>query len=501
MKLRFSLILTLCAGLSLSSCTINVPELDDTTLSLSAPSHFEVGGEGGEQIVNVSTNAEKWTALAGAPWITATPKDGQLAIYVAPNTTGEERTATVVITAGAAQQKLTLRQAAKANLLELNNNSLQLTSAANSYVVPLTQAEGLWSATQGEQTDWLKVVAQPERQQLLLKVEENHSTTPRVGKVYLRNAAGSVVRDLTVHQAARPLYLLPTAEYFGAIADALNSEQARGASVISMPQTAGTGSYVLSTPSPLFANVTYTAWENRVTSATLNTRDKHLFRDSKARLAQHNFLLDQGFKLKEQTQFFSIYEHAQTRVRAVVDAESEQNSVRFEQTPQQTESVAAITSLPIGLPASIDPKASVDDLTALIVNYEMGENANELDEAMTLSQSSDLYTALWFNIAAPKAGEPLSRIYFVRNSGDQNAMVGYTYQFAEISPYVYFYKGVPFVTRELDAYLTSQGYTFFRAYDARVMYANEKLQHYLTISLRRNPKREGYLLEIMVQYY
>lgn len=501
MKLRFSFLFALLSGLSLGSCTITVPELDETTLSLDTPSHIEVSGEGGEQLVKVSTTASNWTALAGAPWITAIPQGQQLALIAAPNTTGQERSTTVVITAGQTQQKINLRQAAKSNRLELSNNSLHLTTVAGTYVVDLSQAEGHWSATMGEQAAWLKVVAQPERQQLHLTVEENATTTERVGKVYLRNAAGTIVRDLTVHQAGRPLHLLPSEGYFESITQAILFEQARGANLMSLPFNLGTGSYVLSTQSPLFANITYTAWEGKVTSATLNTREALFFRDKAAMLAQHNFFLDEGFQLTEQSQYFRTYLHPSKRVRAVVDAEGEQNTVRFEQLPEQTESFGPVKDLPIDLPEEIDRHAGADELQEMVLLFEM-EQGNELDEAQTLTQSTDFYTPLWFNVANPTPGGPVARVYFLRNDGvSYNGMVAYSYHFAQAAPYLYLYKGVPFVTREFHEYLAARGYRFFRAYDARIMYASDKDQQYITFSYHRSANGEGYVLEVMVQFY
>ncbi len=162
----------------------------------SGPSSIELKADGGSSTLTFSAN-RNWTVASSDFWVSVSPSsgaasDGPITISVScnPNTTYEDRSATVTITMEGFTQMITVQQPANKGIV-LPTKSYILASCERSFEVEV-QANVEYSASAS--VDWIKQISTKGlvSDKLSFSVEENTAIDDREGRITVKALDGSV---------------------------------------------------------------------------------------------------------------------------------------------------------------------------------------------------------------------------------------------------------------------------------------------------------------------
>lgn len=161
----------------------------------SGPSSIELKADGGSSTLTFSAN-RNWTVASSDSWVSVSPSsgaasDGPITISVScnPNTTYEDRSATVTITMEGFTQMITVQQPANKGIV-LPTKSYILASGERSFEVEV-QANVEYSASAS--VDWIKQISTKGlvSNKLSFSVEENTAIDDREGRITVKALDGS----------------------------------------------------------------------------------------------------------------------------------------------------------------------------------------------------------------------------------------------------------------------------------------------------------------------
>lgn len=225
--------LTIVGLLTLSGCkSDNTP--DDSSVGNVSVSNTALtyANDGGSQDITV-TGSKEWTYISNVPegqWLTLTQSEDKLTVKVAPNESGAQRTATIVIIGSKNNKKISIIQsAAEAKISFGNTDEITLTSKEESRMVTIETNTRSWSLEPlPAEVDWLKVTASGDNNILILKASANNSYDARTATIIAKTESGEQFA-LKVTQMGVERYILPyvPGETYRTI-DMMNFERERG---------------------------------------------------------------------------------------------------------------------------------------------------------------------------------------------------------------------------------------------------------------------------------
>lgn len=225
--------LTIVGLLTLSGCkSDNTP--DDSSVGNVSVSNTALtyASDGGSQDITV-TGSKEWTYISNVPegqWLTLTQSEDKLTVKVAPNESGAQRTATIVIIGSKNNKKISIIQsAAEAKISFGNTDEITLTSKEESRMVTIETNTRSWSLEPlPAEVDWLKVTASGDNHILILKASANNSYDARTATIIAKTESGEQFA-LKVTQMGVERYILPyvPGETYRTI-DMMNFERERG---------------------------------------------------------------------------------------------------------------------------------------------------------------------------------------------------------------------------------------------------------------------------------
>lgn len=158
MNILLKALTALTAGVLVLSCS-KTEEEDTLVLSSGAANFTAVGA--GAQTVNVTSNTD-WTVSCSESWVSIDPaagkKDGSFKIAVQDNPTFSERTADVVVTAGALTQTVKVAQLALTPELAVLPTSIEVEAAGGEQALSVS-SNADWTVTIPAAADWITASA------------------------------------------------------------------------------------------------------------------------------------------------------------------------------------------------------------------------------------------------------------------------------------------------------------------------------------------------------
>lgn len=225
--------LTIVGLLTLSGCkSDNTP--DDSSVGNVSVSNTALtfANDGGSQDITV-TGSKEWTYISNVPegqWLTLTQSEDKLNVKVAPNESGAQRTATIVIFGSKNNKKISIIQsAAEAKISFGNTDEIILTNKEESRMVTIETNTRSWSLEPlPAEIDWLKVTASGDNNILILKASANNSYDDRTATIIAKTESGEQFA-LKVTQKGVEKYIIPyiPGETYRTI-DMMNFERERG---------------------------------------------------------------------------------------------------------------------------------------------------------------------------------------------------------------------------------------------------------------------------------
>ena len=256
MRLSIKYLLSCLALLFLLPACKTTEEVEEATLALSAET-LTFAKESSEQTVTVSTNKDSWMAFSPqeASWITLRQEGNTLYIQAEANEHGRERLGAVIVSAGGAQRRITIRQTAADIVLQPEVTHLSFFRdggrkvvhfKANTSDFQIELAPGAeWLTVEGKSRDSFTLVAKATTEKLL-----------RTTKVTL--VSGNAVQELTVEQEGSLPYVLPLLAFPAPLGEVMKYEQERGHIMVRVPDGfSSNASYRFMTRSKLIPYIEY----------------------------------------------------------------------------------------------------------------------------------------------------------------------------------------------------------------------------------------------------
>lgn len=186
---------------------------EEPSLTVSSTSSINLGANGSSDIVSFTSNRD-WTATASESWVSVYPSSGSasesvitVTVSAQANTTYEDRSATVTITADGLTQTIQVRQPANEALI-VANKSFELACEATSFEVEVqTNVDYNVSISDG----WIRQISSKglKTDKLVFSVSENDSYDARTAKVTIKPVSGDAEEQVvSVRQAQKDAVLV-----------------------------------------------------------------------------------------------------------------------------------------------------------------------------------------------------------------------------------------------------------------------------------------------------
>lgn len=499
--------------LLMPSCTKNIDE-PFTTLEISKKDIIQVGSEGGEYVVSITTNASKWVAISANPWAVTKVDKNTLHIKVNPNETTDDRRTRIQINASETTQELVIEQEGKAVLLETESLIVfgQFGGKKRFY---LEASSNDWTAV--STSPWVSVSQRTAQGEIVISAIETTDRDDRNANVEFKDKNGKVISSINVIQTGILYYFLPYMGYGANTGMVKNFENERYsvAPLPPAPNPSGTIWY-FETVSPVFPLIRYTFNGGRYTSAILYTKNRSSEPlEGENRKEIIDFLKQNGYKeYGDADSYFN--EDNNNEVKIIANSVNPNLSFKF--IPPQKEDYPTFEMLPVGntnFYRSHKDKGkiivdNVGDDADKIMKYEQSKGwkfippynpndaENQNDNFIEAERKRDEYSRkirvpLYFGakgeenfryfyeyLVFEKDGQykayRLDRLYetYINNYVDKDddmygeesirvsgTGMSVTWQsFEDVSKFLYFENDVPYITKEFRQLLTKEGYVY-----------------------------------------
>ena len=211
MKRIFALVFCLVAVLSVS-CQ------KEPSLTLSGPASLALGVSGDSQTLTFTANRD-WTVSSSDSWVTVSPSSGKgsdkpvtVKVNCSPNTTYDDRTATVTIRAEGLSRTVTVSQPANLGVV-LPSKAFDIAADARSIEV---EVQANVQYTVSVSADWIKQTGSKglTSTRLMFSVEENTTYDVRSATITIKpQSAGVPEQVVSVTQAQKDAIIIGNTNY------------------------------------------------------------------------------------------------------------------------------------------------------------------------------------------------------------------------------------------------------------------------------------------------
>ncbi|MBR8712994.1 BACON domain-containing protein [Porphyromonas levii] len=282
-------LILLLVGISMTSCSNK--DLEVVSLEISEFGTLNIGAEGEKKTIEVTTNQNNWVVTANESWIEIDQQENNFTFSVPNNEMPIERKASILVIAGGQARKLEIIQAAGKGTLYVGEEKLQFDQFAQEHLVRVVSNGSAWNVEVSGST-WLKAEQIAEENRLRIIVEENTSTKPRSGKVFVKSAG--LVREINVEQGAKVMYMLPLLIPGSNIEDVQKYEDQRKSKLVINTSYLTGGAHTYRTISPLFPKIEYNFSNEKINEIDMIPSDVSILTSE----GLHNFLLENGYESK-----------------------------------------------------------------------------------------------------------------------------------------------------------------------------------------------------------
>lgn len=224
-----ALAVTLMIGM-LSSCAPKDDGPEEATLSLSSTSLTLTNAGGEAQAITVTTNQAKWNAISNADWLKTSVSGNNLQIVAMPNKDGNDRTAQVLVVAGATSEKIEVIQTAADIVLEVSPEAIVIKNTGETKLISVKSNAGAWTLDVDEAAQaWIKQIVFKDMIQLEIAANDGEA---REAKLYAKS--GTLQKEITVQQAGKgQKFMLPLFNNKPSKYELISYEVARGSYLVS----------------------------------------------------------------------------------------------------------------------------------------------------------------------------------------------------------------------------------------------------------------------------
>lgn len=454
----------------LQSCQQQVPT--EISIELSDYSTIDFPSEGSEKVIHVTTNATYWEAFPNASWVEIEHNLDSFLVKAQPNSTTEERKASILVHAmgTGVTQTLMVTQAAGRSALEVQKNEVKFDQIEQEKTIKVNTVSDNWSI-ENTAPEWITAKASVEERLLYISVKENSSTDSRSAKLFVQ--AGEKIEEIVVHQSGSLYYILPLLTPGSNIRDVREFELARHSLLETDDSYLKGGAHTYFTKSPVFYKVVYTFSKDIINGATLYPKDTGVLTSE----GLHHFLTKEGYQAKVESQHEKVYvrhtEVGKAKYEIVANVAfaipNTDPSIIFRIVPRQPKAMPTFEKIPLS-------ELYIKKLNkSAVVAWESTHNGKQ---SKRKSERNFIYFDVFDTIY-------IGRNYYFSEDGSQvTQMDAYSYDISK----AFYQEGTSFImTDEFKALLQREGFEFYQRSgdDFRELYINKEKECILGIKVAR----------------
>lgn len=270
--LKYTIALVGLLTMGLSGCTrdILLDEENSVELSLSQSEVILLGNKTTKTEVEVITKSS-WICFSSADWLECTKSENKMLLTAEANTTGCERTTTVIITAGLTTKQVVVKQSAS-GVISTDKREFEVEQWGDTFVIPVYADSKDWEVISSE--DWITVRPNVIKGEIQVTVAETVERPDRSANILVRDVNTGNNFAVKITQKGIMFIILPYLEFGSDIEPLMNFERARKSTVIGMPgDNSGPSGEVnkdmwkFATKSKLFTRMEYRFVNDKMTQA------------------------------------------------------------------------------------------------------------------------------------------------------------------------------------------------------------------------------------------
>ncbi len=445
MKTRIYATLLLLVGLLLPSChQDSIPE--PVVIEIAPSGVITLPREASAQEVSIRTNRDSWHFIKSAEWLEVSQSGSTLLIKASANEATESRSAEIVIVSGDSQEKLLIDQAGASSLISTSVSAIETNQWGGSYTVDVVSNLKDWRVETSE--SWITVTPIPAMSEIRISIAEHESREGRMGKIYLSDAHGRGLHEITIHQSGTLYYVLP---YLGFID---SSEQVREFELARRSETFTVLDGIFNlylwgykTQSPAFSLVTYMTFNGRYKTSKVFCTNPALFRDLRELQGQKTFLIQQGFVQQSDL----IFVHPELEVVAEIRKDDSSPHVAYTYQPKQPQAMPSMDSFPYRY-ANFGAGA-LEHINA----WETANGGVFNADRSIVDQAGDTRNIYWFDVAKAPV---FASIYNVSTADTPHTMSASFVLLTDRSLVYFVHKNSLFLTKEFKELMAREGFTY-----------------------------------------
>ncbi len=442
---------------ALSACKQEAEVREPSVLEIQN-ANIKIKQEGGEMIVNVTTNEPQFIAVSNKDWLTASPQEGAIKLVYEANNQVASRKALVLVQAGEATQQIMVEQVGSTLSVMTSPEEIVLDPWAHEATISVRLNSNNWSVTSNQ--EWLSVTALPWKNEIVLKVTGNKSEDGKEGEE--RKAELLFLVDgsqesstVVVTQKEWPLFMLPFIDFeFGtkSIVNAFEMDRK------SMLQSTNAKFLDFTTISFFISRLSYTfSTRGTLDYAQMDISEPYKEYDAdgnEVMTKQAIDIIDKGLTANGFTEKRSDneYYHPEKRVLAEVKKNYGFNPhVLYSYIPKQKEKYPTFTEIPY-------PKVPFGSDYETIKAWE-SKNGGEYDDSSSDYNKDSKLCLIAYKV--PQSKQIKYRNYYLTYDGEKPLVfIGYLQEWYDLNLVYYENNGHLYITEEFAALMEKEGFKY-----------------------------------------
>ncbi len=443
MKYKIYIVLLLIVGL-LGACSRDTI-LEPTTLAISPNGLISLDSDEHTEVINITTNTEKWTAVKNVDWLSLSQGKGTLTVSVTSNSTTESREAELLIIAGESREKIRIEQSGLDVKISTSQEGVELGQWGGKLSLDVESNNSDWIVECDE--EWIHPTPVYAMSEVRITVDETKAREDRVGKIYIKARDGRGLHEISITQRGAMYYLLPSLEFLQSAEDLRAFELGRKSEVMQVPDdTFNLYNWGFKVKSEAFSQVTYLVYNNRYKTAKVFCANADFFKDRLLLEGQKTFLLRNGFEQKEDLVFF----HPEKKVVARIEKDASAPHVYYTYRPEQPSAQPTMTTFPYRYMTF--SQGAFDKISAWETAHSGTLNAQRSD----IDNNNFDRDILWFDISE---GPLLACVYRVSRATTARTITSSFLILKDSSQVYYTAGGTIHLTQEFIDFMKAEGFT------------------------------------------
>lgn len=481
--LKYTIALIGLLALGLSGCTRDILLDDEVSTKISISKNEVI-------LDNINTTADvnvvvkgSWSCITSADWLECTQSTDKMHLKAKANTTGHERMATVIVTAGLATEQVVVKQTAgngdTGGSISTNKTEFEIEQWGESFAIPVYTDSRNWEVISSE--NWVSVRPNIVKGEVQVMVAETEARPDRSANILVRDLNTGDNFSVKITQKGVMFIILPYLEFGSYIEPLMKFEEARKSKVIGIPGD-NSGAFgginkdmwKFATKSKLFTRMEYRFVDDKMTQAYAYS---NVFELDKVYDEFTDYLIDLGF-VPDEKKFKFFNKKMEMMAELGLGTSGDEIFIVYSYLPAQKEAYPTFEQFP-GRLSNVQGWANYDK--DKIYEWETANGGTTTKKDGSVSTFSKTRT-IYYTSVAPLAPEKTT--YTLKPSAEDQGkekITGLLLKFKESDTNKFFWEkdGIYYLTEEFMALCTKSKMRYIgKTGDAYIFSNSETGNHY-----------------------